>query len=186
LSDIKRQANTQIGLPYSVLANRFTFPLALEGHNTSFYGRATWRCDARSKHRKLSTEQTGVPHGAFNINILASEDYPEIVIAEGVFDALSLMQMGYKATIAMIGVNNTVILESISRSAKNLAIALDHDQNETGQNNTKKIIDRLKAMNYTAHVRNFTQDFIASNHDFLELNCKDFNEYLTAKTKTAP
>ena len=176
LGQMKRQAQTQFGLPYSVLARRITFPLALEGRMTNFYGRATWQCAARYKHRKLSVEHTSVPHGAFNTRIL-NLGYSEIIVAEGAFDALSLIQMGYPATMAIIGVNNRVILESIARSGKNLAIALDVDRNQTGQTNTQKIMDGLKAMNYSGKVRNFTQDFITEHPDFLEAS-KDYNEYL--------
>ncbi len=184
LDQMKRQANTKFGLPYSVLARRVTFPLAFEGRMTNFYGRAMWQCEARYKHRKLSVEHTGVPHGAFNIESL-SADHPEIIIAEGTFDALSLIQMSYPATMAMIGVNNQVIIEAIARSGKNLAIALDIDPNKTGQNNTAKILSYLKSMGHSAQVRDFTQDFTAAHPDFLTLGCKDFNEYLIAKTKTA-
>ena len=188
LDQMKRQANTQFGLPYSVLAKRITFPLALEGRLTNFYGRATWQCAERSKHRKLSVEHTGVPHGAFNIQLLDSDsDYPEIVIAEGAFDALSLIQMGYPATMAIIGVNNQVILESIARSGKNLALAFDEDKNkyQTGQTNTQKITAKLKAMNYPDQIRNFTEDFITEHPDFLTAG-KDFSDYLKyLSTKTA-
>ena len=185
LAEIQRQTNTQIGLPYSVLANRLTFPLTLENRSTNFYGRAIWECTSRTKHRKLSTQNTGVQQGAFNIDILTS-NYPEIILTEGVFDALSLIQMGHPATLAIIGVSNSITLESISRSEKNIAIALDHDKNETGQNNTQKIIAKLKTLNYKPTIRNFTEEFIKNNDLFMQLGCKDFNEWLISQTKTAP
>ncbi|MBI2063585.1 MAG: toprim domain-containing protein, partial [Candidatus Yanofskybacteria bacterium] len=183
LQQIKREVRGNLGstwgLPYSILHNRITFPLVLENRNTSFYGRATWpNCAEHSKHRKLTREYTGVPHGAFNAQVLRT-DAPEIELSEGVFDAMSLIQLGYTPSMAMIGVDNYVILESIAGSEKDIGIAFDIDKNkyQTGQTNTAKIIERLQKMNYRGRLRNFTQDFIAANPDFLKAG-KDFNEWL--------
>ncbi len=173
------------GLPYSVLDRRLTFPLVFEGRNTNFYGRATWpNGDNCSKHRKLSTRQTGVPQGIFNSDLLQSK-HAEIIVAEGVFDALSLVQLGWPNVVSLIGVNNYLNIESVARSSKSLAIALDHDTNETGQTNTAKIIKHLKKISHPAPVRDFTTEFIAQHPDFLDLGCKDFNDYLVKTNQTA-
>lgn len=166
------------GLPYSTLNNRLTFPLSYEGRMTNFYGRATWSDPSdRTKHRKLTRKYTGVPHGAYNEKIVRS-DAPEMLVAEGAIDALSLMQMGHTSTMALIGVDNQLIIELLARSGKNLAFAFDFDSNkyQTGQTNTNKIINRLRNLGYAGQLRNFSEDF-ARVHPEFGRDCKDFNEW---------
>lgn len=183
---MRRPINKNFGLPYSTLDQRLTFPLILEGRNTNFYGRATWpACSNRSKHRKLSTKRTEVPQGLFNYPALQSK-VVEIVINEGVFDGLSLMQLGWSGIVSIIGVSNYASIEAVARSRKNLAVAFDHDKNQTGQTNTAKVIQYLKkTASPSVVIRNFTEDFMAEHPDFADLGCKDFNEYLIKKFQTA-
>lgn len=187
IDQMKRETTTglsklsKVGLPYSVLEGRLTFPLIFENRYTNFYGRAAWdNCPSRSKHRKLSTSQTKVLHGIFNPQPLDS-DTPEVIVTEGVFDCLSLIQMGWPNTTAIIGVHNRLHLEAIAHAKKNLAIALDYDQNQTGQTNTAKIMDYLQQIKHEGATSNFTKDFMIVHPDFIKWGCKDFNEYLIKK-----
>lgn len=47
-------------------------------------------------------------------------------------------------------------------------------------------MEQLQKIGHQGKTRNFTQEFIETNPDFLELGCKDYNEYLIAKTKQRP
>lgn len=154
------------------MVRRLTFPLALGGKLSNFYGRATWPCQRKDTHRKLSVERTKIPHGAFNM-VALEEAAREVIVAEGVMDALSLIQSGHKPTLAVIGGNNVLLMELCAHSGKDVAIALDNDA--TGQKNTLREIDRLKRVGFAGRVRNFTYDFLQDHSEMA--GCKDFNEW---------
>ena len=179
LSQIKKEVsvngNKTFGLPYFTLSNRILFPLALEKRNTSFYGRAL-SPNAKIKHYKLSTRNTGVPHGIFNEQVLHS-DSNEIVIAEGVMDAFSIMHIfDLENVSAIIGVNNYILAELIARTNKNLAIAFDIDENQTGQKSSGILRERLIKLGGTGKIRDFSMEmqFILPGFG---TEFKDYNEW---------
>ncbi|TSC60390.1 MAG: hypothetical protein LiPW15_268 [Parcubacteria group bacterium LiPW_15] len=161
------------GLPYPSLSNRITFPLMTESWVTSVYGRAIYACDKQFSHRKLTIKYTGVPHGAFNVAALNAPGN-DLIVTEGVMDALSLIEAGVPNTLALIGVQNTVILEALERSRKKLWIALDIDENKSGQNATAKIIERFRSRGVP--VGDFTAKFAAR----LTEQYKDYNAWWQA------
>jgi|GEM_PF-5809471 len=158
----EKKVESVTGYPYSSLDGRVTFPLTLAGKNTSFYGRATRRCDKRFFHRKLKAEN--VPQGGFNMEALDSEDN-EIFVVESVIDGLSLMMMlKTQSAISIIGVDNYIILDLVAESAKNIAIALNNDLPDSkgkmgsGQKATQKIIERFKKQGLA--VRDLTPEML--------------------------
>jgi len=175
--EIKAKSGEQkFGFPYPTLSGRVTFPLGIEGGKvTNIYGRDIRGGNKKFRHRKLTTKNTGVPHGAFNMDVLAVNEYPEVFIAEGTFDALSLMMMGHGPAVAIIGTLNHVLLEAIARSDKDVALALDHDNNKSGQEAAIETIDKLKAIKFGGNVRNYTTEFVETHPEFVE--CGDFNEW---------
>ncbi len=168
------------GMPYSTLNNRVTFPLTLEGRVTNIYGRAAYRCDRRFSHRKLSTEKTKVPQGGFHMEALEGEE-GEVVISEGAIDALSLIELGWPRSLAMIGVSNTAIIRVMARSQRNFAIALDND--DTGRRETAKLVERLRGFGWKGQSRDFTGEFVRQHHD---RQFKDYNDWLIATRLPAP
>lgn len=170
------------GLPFLHLDRRVTFPLRLGMVDTNIYGRAV--VESLRAHHKL---RTNIPHGAFNSQVLDGSG-EEVVVAEGAIDALSLIQLGFPSTIAMIGVDNRIILEELIRSGKNLSIALDKDT--TGRDVTQRLQEKLvKELGFTGQVRDFTADFLAENPDFRsddpeeERTLKDFNALLVKRSR---
>ncbi|OGM90236.1 hypothetical protein A3J77_00240 [Candidatus Wolfebacteria bacterium RBG_13_41_7] len=136
------------GYPFSSLDCRVTFPLALAGKNTNFYGRAVRPCDKRYSHRKLKTDN--VPQGGFNIEALNGES-DEIFVVESAIDGLSLMMLlGTQSVISVIGVDNYIVLDLVAESVKKITIALNNDLPDSkdgmgsGQKATQKIIERFK------------------------------------------
>lgn len=147
----------------SVLKDRVTFPLVgVNGQINNFYGRIIKLNANRTLfHRKLSVTNTGIPHGTFNLNVLNSE-VPEIIIVEGVMDALTLIEMGHTNTVAIIGTDNKIAMEAIAKSEKKIAIALDND--DGGKRITPKLIENfLKRGKSMADIRDFTADFVLSH-----------------------
>lgn len=179
LDDIRRpvgrlpDGSTEYGLPYFVLRDRVTFPLMLGGKCNNFYGRATYPCQRIFAHRKLAVKQTRVEHGAFNAAAIDSNHTGrEVIVAEGVMDVLSLLQLGYEEVVGLVGVMNETIFGALVRSGKDLAIALDND--ETGRTKTLKLIARLRGITYAGQSRDFTAEFTAIHPEM----GKDYNEWL--------
>lgn len=180
----KVKGQTITTFPYWILGYRVTFPLSYgQSLITNFYGRSILpNCPSHLKHRKLLVAHTGVPHGMYPSEILNSPS-SLVVVCEGVFDARTLIQCGYSA-VAVIGVENFLILEAILKSGKTeIGIALDNDK--AGREATEATLQWIAGRGYPVHAFNFTADFIAKNpaageHDdygtwWVESGYRDFN-----------
>jgi len=169
----EKQIQAKDGYPYFGLRGRVTFPLTLNKIITNFYGRATYPCSKQFSHFKLTTAQTGIPHGLFNEKVLESTA-DEIIITEAVLESLTLIAMGFKNTAAMIGLKNYIIMETIAETGKYVAIALNNDPPNPdgslgwGQKATNNLIKDFSAR--AVITRNFTKWFL-SQHEM----AKDFN-----------
>jgi hypothetical protein len=185
------------GYPISILRRRVTFPRASNGIINNFYGRATWNASKQSRHRKLPTKYTEVLQGGFNMDVLYSNS-PEVSLVEGVMDALSQIELAArgventsKATLAVVGTDNAVVLEEIARSKKNIAIALDNDEggwlktygwtDEHGSYSSG-LIEKL-IQKGCGTVRDQTAEFALAYPDFKE--GMDWNEYFEIYIKKA-
>ena len=164
------------GYPRSVLDGRVTFPLKYGGLHTNFYGRAI-SARAGLKHIKTSS---GVIQGGFNMEVLERPEYDEVIPVEAAICAVTLVQMGHKPALALIGTDNYAILYSIVQSGKSIALGLDLDppdldpeKGETGQKQTLKIMEFFKTMQF-ARYRDFTAWFV---EHYEVQNFKDFNDY---------
>ncbi|MDD5433049.1 MAG: toprim domain-containing protein [Candidatus Pacebacteria bacterium] len=136
------KGETVVSWPYDVLAGRVTFPLMLGGKITNLYTRDILGRSKRLANRKLSVEYTKIPHGGFNSQILSDSSVQEIIVTEAVIDDLTLKQLGWSDSMAMIGLNNAVLLENLLASGKEVIWALDFD--EAGRKQTEKMIERCK------------------------------------------
>ena len=110
-----------------------------------------------------------VSNGIFNLKALDSDDV--IFITEGVFDALSIEQLGYRA-IALNGVNNVSLFIEHLRQLKTdiskpLIITLDKD--DAGRKASEELQQQLKEIGV-----------ICYNLPAIWGDYKDANEYLTA------
>lgn len=153
-----KEGKSLFGLPYFALDGRVTFPLKIRRSYTNIYGRSIYP-DAKIAHIKLSAEESGVHHGAFNEDILYSDTCGEVVVTEGVFDAISLTQMFGKHTVAVIGTKNNLIAELLVQSGKDVAIAFDNDQ--AGREDTERLRKIfISSPRFKKRVRNFTESFI--------------------------
>jgi hypothetical protein len=122
-----RSGRELVCLPYSILRDKVTFPLTIEGRYTNFYGRAIKPCAKEFKHRKLSVRPNGkgVVQGGFNMEALEGE-HEEVLITEAPIDALTLTQMG-KSAVATVGTFNYVVIGVVVRSGKRFGFAMNHD-----------------------------------------------------------
>jgi len=175
-------------LPFSFLENRVTYPLDIKGIINSFYGRSVDpNCDKKYAHFKLYSENTGMPHGAFNLGNAASSGSSGIVVEEAPINADTLIQHGDKKEVtAIIGVNNKVLWEELADVSGDIIISFNNDKERlnkkgklvapTGQRNTILLTEALREKGFKGQIYDFTAGFLKKNPG-IEYN--DPNQYWT-------
>jgi DNA primase len=78
--------------------NHIVVPIMNRGRVVDFYGRSL-NGDAAQRHWRLPNDRFKVGSGLFNLNPRAEE----VILVEGVFDALALIQKGFPDTVATFG-----------------------------------------------------------------------------------
>lgn len=139
-----------------LLAGCVVFPLLdAQGAVVNFYGRAV----ERDQHLYLPGERRGL----WNVPILAGQE--EIVLAESVLDALSLIAAGVVNVLPLYGVNGfTPELEALLSRLRPARIALVLDADEAGRAAAGALRARLAGSGFTVRV--------------IDLPRKDANEVL--------
>ena len=142
IGESQKQALTEAGIfsekGVEHFLNCLVFPIMDDNQNVvSFYGRDI---DDKSgfKHRYLKGPHKGV------FNRKASKVYDEIILAECIIDALSLIETGFENVQAIYGTNGFTDehLEILkSDRVKTAVIALDND--EAGQKASEALKERL-------------------------------------------
>ena len=131
------------------------------------------------KYRKLTTT-TGLTTQLFNEYHLKHNRPITIFIVEGIYDAISVEQMGFNA-VALIGIGATR-LENLLKYYKpnaNLVIMLDND--EQGKKSTKSILDMLHSLNME-NIKYIDSMDILENYKNIA-TCKDANDMLLKDSK---
>lgn len=106
--------------------NHLVVPVMVNGRVVDFYGRSL-NGDQSQRHWRLPNSRTVVGHGLFNLNLRAQE----IMLTEGVFDAMSLIQGGFPHAAAVFGTQGLKgeYLERIGNSrTKRVFICYDGDE----------------------------------------------------------
>jgi len=170
IGESQRQALTEAGIfsekGKEHFLNCLVFPIMDENQNVvSFYGRDI---DDSSgfKHRYLKGPHKGV------FNRKASKVYDEIILAECIIDALSLIETGFENVQAVYGTNGFMDehLEILKTDrVKTVVIALDND--EGGQKASEALKERLISEGFRVK--------IISPFNGLVPEVKDWNEVLT-------
>jgi DNA primase len=108
---------------------------------TEIYGRSIVRGEV--KHKYLPG-----PHiGFFNSKALIHD---EVIICEGIIDALSLISLGIKHVIAGYGISGFTedMLKAFKESqVKKIDIAYDNDKNGSGDKAAKRLAEKLRELN---------------------------------------
>ncbi|MBI2448458.1 toprim domain-containing protein [Candidatus Microgenomates bacterium] len=174
--------------PYPILRGRMTVPLSINGQTTAnFYGRDIATRSKDFAHRKLSNRATNVAAGVFNISAFFRQSFDELILTEGIFDALSLIAIGHDNVMAATGLDERSQLwlpELLARSGKRaIHIALDTDK--PGREAAQKSAQRLRDLGFKGEITDFTHSFF-TERGFWDngaesplSNCpKDFNAWL--------
>jgi len=183
---VGQPAITTIGLPYSVLHNRVTYPLEIRGIINTFYGRAIDpQVPKGLRHVKLPNGYTKTPHGAYNMSYAmqqASEAGLPLLVTEAPIDADNFMQMTeLPYAVGIVGVNNGLLFEQLSEFSGDIIIAFDNDPDDedpkkgrTGQKNTLKLRDFMRDHGFTGKIYDFTGAFVKQHP---QIDYKDANKY---------
>lgn len=126
----------------------------------SFYTGRAMRGDSKFRYANV----TGSPSAIFNMNA-AYSDAGIVIITEGVFDALSIIEAGSEA-IALNSVGNyKKFLEALkdkpADKVKGFVVAFDNDEGETGEQIAKEaeaLKDGLQELGYNAICFNIAGD----------------------------
>ncbi len=84
--------------------------------------------------------------GNYIFNLDNIDPTKKVIVVEGPFDAMSLVEKGYTNTISILGtiMSSVKIKKLIHKEIKELIMCLDTDKNGSGQKATKKIITAIK------------------------------------------
>lgn len=115
--------------------DRIIVPIRMAGHVVAFYGRALDE-NAEVKHLRMSNDRVIIGSGPFNW----SPRHEEIIVTEGVFDALSLIDKGFANTIATFGTNglSSDRGSELLRSSSVKRVFLCYDGDEAGSKAIQK------------------------------------------------
>ena len=89
---------------------------------------------------------TGVNTMLFNEHYLKTDKDTTIFITEGIYDALSIEQMGYNA-IALMGIGSTRLINLIKYYKPNANIIMMLDNDSAGKSHTLNILNELNTLN---------------------------------------
>ena len=154
-----------------------------QGNSYNFLAEITNREEIdqyNAKYRKLNTS-TGLTTQLFNEYHLKHNRPNTIFIVEGIYDAISIEQMGFNA-VALIGIGATR-LENLLKTYKpnaNLIIMLDND--DTGIQHTLNMLNMLNELNMQ-NIKYINGLDILNNFKSIA-ECKDANDMLLKDSKT--
>lgn len=124
--------------------------LILPVHSGYYIGR---RIDGVKEHEKLNSK--GCTVGIFNLAVLYTQDVREVVVTEGILDALSVIEAGYNA-IALNSANNAELLVKELKKRKTeatLILSLDNDpQGRKAKKLLKETLPQLEIRYISANI----------------------------------
>ncbi|MGO9572522.1 MAG: toprim domain-containing protein [Desulfomonilaceae bacterium] len=154
--------------------DRVIVPIRSNGSVVRFYGRAL-DDENTVKHLRMRNDRTIVGDGLFNWNARRSE----IIVTEGIFDALSLIDKGFKNAVATFGTQGIGSDRNLIRVAESSVRKLYfcYDGDKAGQVATARDAYQLEDMGIDAKIIDLgTHD---PNEFMLTHSAKDFEDRLS-------
>lgn len=116
-----------------------------QGNCYNFIAEITNRKEIDNYNAKYK-KPTGVNTMLFNEHYLKTDKDTTIFITEGIYDALSIEQMGYNA-IALMGIGSTRLINLIKYYKPNANIIMMLDNDSAGKSHTLNILNELNTLN---------------------------------------
>lgn len=157
--------------PFYAFDQHVTIPGIVNGQIRNMFGRAMQK-DHPLKHTSL-TRKSVVDHNpnVFNPDALTDPTAGTVVLTEGIFDALSLVEAGITTVMSLNGVHNHVIDQAIMRAGRQgKIITLAFDNDATGRLASDQLVQELS--------RQGIRSVDLAKYIFRGSVCKDINELL--------
>ena len=144
------------------------------------------RNDFKSKSNNKILNLKGLPTEFFNIDYLEEKELKYLFICEGIFDALTFENLGYKA----ISINSIVMIHKLFSQVKNnknglkntiFFIAFDQDEKGWGQKASKELLKMLRSIDVKCYSLK-----IQEHKDINEYYCTNQKEFLKSIDKVIP
>lgn len=132
-----------------------------------------------AKYMKPTTA-VGLTIPLYNEYYLKTDTPTTIFITEGIYDALSIEQLGYNA-IALLGIGNTRLEALLKHYKPNANIILMLDTDTAGKETTKSILSMLDTLSMQS-IKYIDSIDLLKNHKSIA-DCKDPNEMLIKDSK---
>lgn len=136
--------------------------------------------DFNAKYRKIASG-TGITTQLFNEYYLKNNKLKTIFITEGIYDTLSIEQMGFNA-IALIGVGATRLEQLLKYYKPNVNLVIMLDNDETGLKMGATLINKLTNLNLE-NINFINGIDILKDYEKIA-TCKDANDMLLKDSKT--
>lgn len=134
----------KLGVSYDAFPNSITIPILKNKEVYSFYCRSIDPLLIRGHHHLSNIDKYIFNEAAIEKSIECNE---ELFICEGIFDALSLEQLGYNAIATLsASINETII--NLLENCNNINVCFDVDKkSQTGQKSANNIAKLLNSKN---------------------------------------
>ena len=145
-----------------------------QGNCYNFIAEITNRKEIDNYNAKYK-KPTGVNTMLFNEHYLKTDKDTTIFITEGIYDALSIEQMGYNA-IALMGIGSTRLINLIKYYKPNANVIMMLDNDSAGKSHTLNILNELNTLNMQ-NIKCINSMEIIENYPKL-IEYKDANDVL--------
>ena len=131
---LTRQLIREVGAGYCLVgpyAQRIIIPVVTQGALRTYVAR-TWRRDEKKK--VLMPPNSQASRALFGYDLLVQErrHWDELIVVEGVYDALRLWDLGYRETVATLGAHITDLQMALMKRLRPNGVVVMRDADEAG------------------------------------------------------
>jgi len=131
---LRRHWVREVGAGYCLVgpyAQRIIIPVVTQGALRTYVARTWRRCE---KKKVLMPPNSQASRALFGYDLLEKERsyWDELIVVEGVFDALRLWDLGYRETIATLGAHITDLQRALMKRLRPKGVVLMRDADEAG------------------------------------------------------
>ncbi len=131
---LKRSLVAEVGAGYCLTgayAHRVIIPVITQGAMRTWVAR-TWLLDEKKKVLMPPGSQASRALFGYDLLVTERKHWTELIVVEGVFDALRLWDLGYRETIATLGAHITDIQLALMKRLRPEHVVVMRDADEAG------------------------------------------------------
>lgn len=142
------------------------------------------RALTETNFKKLNSDRSSV--GVFNPKALFEGDDDFVIVTEGFFDALSLIECGYRAVATNSGTNTKPLIDLIASKSVKGTIILCFDNDDEGRKATKTVSEKLQTMDIPFEVADISSPYKDPNEHFQKSRDTFLSAIESAKQQLKP